>query len=63
MAIYAANSFKGCRDGEMTISNGLSMQKLALYPPAQPVTEKLWWLDFPFGDKNIEDLFFPIDYY
>ena len=22
----------------------------------------LWWLDFPFGDENIEDLFLPSDY-
>ena len=57
-----ASAFIGCRDGEMTISNGLSTQKLALYPPAQPVTETLWWLDCPFGDENIEYLFFPSDY-
>ena len=30
--------------------------------PAQPITETLWWLDLPFGDENIEDLFFPRDY-
>ena len=33
-----------------------------LYPPAQPVTKTLWWLDCPFGDENIEYLFFPSDY-
>ena len=22
----------------------------------------MWWLDFPFGDENIEDPFFPSDY-
>ena len=27
-----ANAFIGCRDGEMTISNGLSTQRLILYP-------------------------------
>ena len=37
-----ANTFIGCRDKEMTISNGLSTQKLALYPPTQLVTETLW---------------------
>ena len=46
----------------MTISNGLSTQKLALYPPAKPITETLWWLDCPFGDENIEYFFFPSDY-
>ena len=56
------NTFIGCKDGEMTISNGLSTQKMALYPPSQPITETLWWLDFPFGDENIEYLFFPSDY-
>ena len=35
---------------------------LFLYPPAQPVTKNLWWLDFPFGDENIEYLFFSSDY-
>ena len=48
--LATANAFIGCRDGEMTISNGLSTQRLILYPPAQPVTKTLWWLDFPFGD-------------
>ena len=52
-----ANAFIGCRDGEMTISNGLSMQKLVLYPPTQPITKKLWWLDCSFWDENFEDLF------
>ena len=56
-----ANAFIGCRDGEMTISNGLSTQKLALYPPTQLVYETLWWLYYPFGDENIEYLFFPSD--
>ena len=60
--LATANAFIGCRDGEMTISNGLSKQKLALYPPAQPVTETFWWLYFPFGDENIEYIFFPSGY-
>ena len=46
----------------MTISNELSTQKLDLYPPAQLVIETLWWLDFPFADENIVDIFFPSDY-
>ena len=57
-----ANAFIGCKDGEMTISNGLSTQKLPLYPPTQPVTGTLWWLYCPFGDKNIEYILFPSDY-
>ena len=60
--LASANDFIGCRDGEMTISNGLSTQRLILYPPAQPVTENLWWLDFPFGDDNFDDLSLPSDY-
>ena len=31
-------------------------------PPTQPITETLWWLYFPFGDENIEDLLFPSQY-
>ena len=46
----------------MTISNGLSTQRLVLYPPEQLVTKKLWWLDFSFGDENFEDLSLPSDY-
>ena len=46
----------------MTIYNGLSTQKLVLYPPSQPVTKTFWWLDCPFGDENIEYPFFPSDY-
>jgi hypothetical protein len=42
-----ANAFIGCREGEMTISNGLSIQKLTIYPPSQPIMENIWWLDFP----------------
>ena len=60
--LVTANAFIGCRDGEMTISNGLSTQNLALYPQTQPITETLWWLDCPFGDENIENLFFPSGY-
>ena len=58
--LATANTFIGCRDGEMTISNGLSTQKLALYPPVQSVTETLWWLDFPFGMKILKISSFPV---
>ena len=30
--LATANAFIGCRDEEMTISNGLSTQRLILYP-------------------------------
>ena len=60
--LATTNAFIGCRDEEMTIYNGLSTQKLDLYPPTQTVTETLWWLDYPFKDENIEDPFFPSDY-
>ncbi len=36
--LATANAFIGRRDGEITISNGFSTQKLVLYPPARPVT-------------------------
>ena len=38
--LATANAFIGCREGEMTISNGLSTQRLILYPPTQPINEK-----------------------
>ena len=38
--LATANAFIRCRDGEMTISNGLSTKRLILYSPAQPITEK-----------------------
>ena len=60
--LATANDFIGCRDGEMTISNGLSTQRLVLYPPARPMMEKLWWLECPFGDENIEELVLPSDH-
>ena len=49
--LATANSFIGCRDGEMTISNGLSTPRLILYPLAQPITENSWWLNCSFGDE------------
>jgi hypothetical protein len=35
------NSFIGCREGEMTILNGLSIKKLTIYPPNQAIIENL----------------------
>ena len=60
--LATSNAFIGCRDGEMTISNRLSTQRLILYPPAQKVAKHLWWLDFPFGDEKFYDLSLPSGY-
>ena len=55
-------AFIGCADGEMTISNGLSTQRLILYLLAQPVTENSWWLNCSFGDEDFDDLSLPSDF-
>ena len=60
--LATANAFIGCRDGETTISNGLSTQRLILYPPAQPITENSWWLNRYFGDEYFDDLSLPSDF-
>ena len=60
--LATTNAFIGCRDGEMTISNGLSRQRLILYPPTQPITENSWWLTFSFGDEDFDDLSLPSDF-
>ena len=60
--LATTNAFTRCRDGEMTTSNGLSTQRLVLYPPTQSVTKNLWWLDCSFGDENLDDLSLPSDY-
>ena len=49
--LATANAFIGCRDGEMTFSNGFSTQRLILYPLAQPITENSWWFNCSFGDE------------
>ena len=46
----------------MTISNGLSTQRLILYPPAQPITKNSWWLNCSFGDEYFDDLPLPSDF-
>ena len=61
--LATSNDFIGCRDGEMTISNGLSTQRLILYPPAQPITKNSWWLNCSFGDEYFDDLSLPSDFY
>ena len=57
--LATANALIGCRDGEMTISNGLSTQRLIVYPPSQPITENSWWLNCSFGDEYFYELSFP----
>jgi hypothetical protein len=57
-----ANAFIGCREGEITISNGLSIQKLTIYPPGQPIMENLWWFECPYENENWEELVFPSDH-
>jgi hypothetical protein len=56
------NAFIGCQEGEMTISNGLSMKKLTIYPPAQLVIENLWWLECSYENENWEERVLPSDH-
>ena len=60
--LATSNAFIGCREGEMTISNGLSMKKLTIYPPAQHVTKNLWWLECPYENEILEELVLPSDH-
>ena len=60
--LATANDFIGCRDEDMTISNGFSTQRLILYPSTQPITENSWWLNCSFGDKYFDGLSFPSDF-
>jgi hypothetical protein len=50
--LATTNAFIGCREGEMTISNGLSIQKLTIYPPNQPIMDNIWWLEFPYENED-----------
>ena len=52
--LATANAFIGCREGILTISNGTSLQNLIIYPPAQPVSENMLWLESPYGDEDVE---------
>ena len=42
--LETTNTFIGCREGVLTISNGISEQNLTLYPQAQPVMKNMLWL-------------------
>jgi hypothetical protein len=56
------NAFIGYREGEMTISSGLSIHKLTIYPPSQPIMENLWWIECPYDNKKWEEPVLPSDY-
>ena len=57
--LATSNAFIGCREGEMTISNGFSIQKLITYPPSQPIMENIWWLECPYENDYCEELILP----
>jgi hypothetical protein len=40
--LATTDAFIGCNLGEMTISNGLAMKKLILYPPSKPTLQDSW---------------------
>jgi hypothetical protein len=40
--LATTNAFIRCRSGEMTISNGLDMNILTLYPPTKPALQDSW---------------------
>jgi hypothetical protein len=60
--LSTTNAFISCREGEMAISNGLSIQKLTIYPPTQPIMENLWWLEFPYKNEYWEEPVLPSDH-
>jgi hypothetical protein len=59
--LATANTFIGCHGGYMFISNGISLQKLILFPPTRPVTEELCWLKCPYFENEDEEYLFSID--
>jgi hypothetical protein len=60
--LATTDAFIGYREGEMTISNGLSIQKLTIYPPTQPIMENICWLECPYENEDWEELMFPSDH-
>jgi hypothetical protein len=46
----------------MTISNGLSIQNITIYPLAQLVMENIWCLEFPYENENWEEPMLPSDH-
>jgi hypothetical protein len=60
--LVTTNAFIGCREGEMAISNGRSIQNLTIYPPTQPIMENIWWLEFPYKNNDWEEPILPSDH-
>jgi len=48
------HAFISCRFGEMTISNGLAMKKLILYPPTKPILGDPLWVQESCENAEIE---------
>ena len=46
----------------MTISNGLSIHNLTIYPPNQPIMENLQCLEFPYENEDWEEPMLPSDH-
>jgi len=59
--LATTNAFIGCRGGDMFISNGISSQKLTLFPPTRPVTEELCWLKCPYFENDDEESLFSVN--
>jgi hypothetical protein len=60
--LATTNEFIGCREGKMTISNGLSIQNLTIYPPTQPIMENIWCLECPYNNEDWEEPVLPSDH-
>jgi hypothetical protein len=60
--LATTNAFIGCREGEMPISNGISIQKLTIYSPTQPIMDNLWWFEFPYENEDWEEPMLPSDH-
>jgi hypothetical protein len=61
--LATTNAFIGYREGEMTISNGISIQKITIYPPIQPIMENIWWLECTYENEDWEEPVFPSDHW
>jgi hypothetical protein len=46
--LATVDAFIGCKYGEMTISNGITLKKLILYPPTKPIVEESLWVRDPY---------------
>jgi hypothetical protein len=59
--LATANAFISCRSGEMAISNGTHSQKPVLFPPAQPTTKVIVWMENPYGEENCAQLLLTLE--